>query len=81
MVCIGTLSDENTIDMKMGIRKRLTILFTYGGVMQDLQEVLHLIDMGAITPQVETAGLQDYAKVLEDLHAGKVKGRVALLHD
>lgn len=80
MVCIGTLDSENTIDMKIGIRKRLTILFTYGGKMQDLKEVLELIEKGAVTPRVETADLEEFATILKALHRGEVKARIALVH-
>ncbi|KAK5203003.1 hypothetical protein LTR96_011108 [Exophiala xenobiotica] len=79
MVCIGTLDAENTIDMKIGIRKRLTIKFTYGGQMRDLKEVLDLISKGAVRPQVETAGLKEFPVVLTELCEGNVKARVALL--
>jgi alcohol dehydrogenase, propanol-preferring len=81
MLCVGTLDTSNTIDMKIGIRKRLTILFTYGGQMRDLKEVLDLIAEGVILPQVESASLKDFPRVLKDLCDGKIKARVALLHE
>lgn len=81
MVCIGTLDDTNVIDMKIGIRKRLSIIFTYGGQKRDLQEVLDLISKKAIQPQVDDAKLKDFPTVLKDLCDGKIKARVALLHD
>lgn len=81
MVCIGTLDTENTIDMKIGIRKRLSIIFSYGGQLRDLKAVLELISKKAIQPQVESATLQAFPTVLEDLCNGKVKARVALIHD
>lgn len=80
MVCIGTLDLENTIDMKIGVRKRLTIIFSYGGQVKDLEEVLELISQNKITPQVETSNLGSFPTVLEDLCAGKISGRMALLH-
>ncbi|KAK5400867.1 hypothetical protein LTR06_011178 [Exophiala xenobiotica] len=79
MVCIGTLDTENTIGMKIGIRKRLTINFTYGGQIRDLKEVLELISMGVVQRQVETAGLKEFPVILKDLYDGKVKARVALV--
>ncbi|GAM33517.1 hypothetical protein TCE0_011r00466 [Talaromyces pinophilus] len=81
MVCIGTLDDTNVIDMKIGIRKRLSIIFTYGGQKRDLQEVLDMISKKAIQPQVEDAKLKDFPTVLKDLCDGKIKARVALVHD
>ncbi|KAJ9608744.1 hypothetical protein H2200_006515 [Cladophialophora chaetospira] len=81
MICIGTLDTENTIDMKIGVRKRLDIVFSYGGQVQDLREALELIAEGKVKPQVSTDKLQAFPEVLERLHAGKVSGRVALLHE
>ncbi|OBT81552.1 hypothetical protein VE02_09480 [Pseudogymnoascus sp. 03VT05] len=81
MVCIGTLDSENSIDMKIGIRKRLSINFTYGGQLRDLKAVLDLISKKAIQPQVENATLRDFPTVLKDLCNGKIKARVALIHE
>jgi propanol-preferring alcohol dehydrogenase len=81
MLCVGTLDVENTIDMKIGVRKRLTILFTYGGRRNDLEEVLDLIASGDIKPQVENALLRDFPRLLRELCDGRIKGRVALLHN
>ncbi|KXG45696.1 Short-chain dehydrogenase/reductase SDR [Penicillium griseofulvum] len=81
LLCVGTLDDENTIDMKIGIQKRLSIIFTYGGQRRDLKEVLDLISKGTIQPQVETASLKEFPQVLKGVCDGKVKARVALLHE
>jgi propanol-preferring alcohol dehydrogenase len=67
--------------MKIGIRKRLSFIFSYGGQAQDLKQVLSLIAKGTIQPQVATKTLKDFPTVLRDLHDGKIKGRIALLHD
>lgn len=64
--------------MKIGIQKRLSIVFSYGGQASDLREVLDLISKKVIEPQVETASLQDFPHVLKDLCEGKVKARIAL---
>ncbi|KAJ5825866.1 Short-chain dehydrogenase/reductase SDR [Penicillium riverlandense] len=81
LLCVGTFDEENTVDMKIGIRKRLDIIFTYGGQLRDLKEVLDLISKRILQPQVETAGLKDFPRVLKDLCDGKIKARVALLHE
>lgn len=78
-MCIGTLDVENTVNMKVGIRKRLSIIFSYGGQLRDLEDVLDLISKGVIRPQVETGCLEDFPKVLKELCDGKIKGRMALL--
>lgn len=81
LLCIGSLETENTIHMKIGTRKRLSFIFSYGGQVKDLKLVLQLIAKGAIKPQVETKRLKDFPDVLQALEAGEVRGRMALLHD
>jgi propanol-preferring alcohol dehydrogenase len=76
---VGTLSNETVIDPKICIKKRLTVLFNYGGQYQDVVEVLALISKGVIRPQVEIGDLKDFPKVLQDLHEGKIKSRIALI--
>lgn len=79
MVCVGTLSLDNTIHMKVGIRKRLDIIFSYGGQVQDLAEVLDMIAKGDLKPQVDTAKLKEFPRVLKDLCDGKLSSRMALI--
>ncbi|KAF4767798.1 hypothetical protein N7455_006997 [Penicillium solitum] len=81
LLCVGTIDEENTVDMKIGIQKRLSIIFTYGGQWRDLKEVLDLISKGIIQPQVETADLKEFPNILKSVCDGKVKSRVALLHE
>lgn len=81
LLCIGSLDTENTIHMKTGTRKRLSYIFSYGGQVQDLKEVLDLIAMGHIKPQVSEGKLEDFPTVLHALGEGKIKGRVALIHE
>lgn len=76
---MGSINSENTVYMHLGTRKRLTFLFTYGGQHGDLDDVLDLIAKGVIQPQVETARLEDYPRVLKDLVEGKIECRYALL--
>ncbi|KAK1142945.1 hypothetical protein N8T08_007186 [Aspergillus melleus] len=80
ILCIGTGDRQNQLDMKIGIRKRLSIIFSYGGQCRDLVEVLDLIAKGIIRPQVETRGLRDLPGVLEDLGKDKIRNRVALVN-
>lgn len=80
-MCIGSLDTENTIHMKIGTRKRLSYIFSYGGQARDLKEVLDMIAKGVLRPHVSTKTLKDFPSVLQDLESGKVAGRVALLHD
>ena len=79
MLCVGTLNHENTVHMKLAIRKRLDIKFSYGGQTKDLEEVLNLIEKGVLNPMVSNGKLSDFPKVMKNLEAGRVQGRVALL--
>lgn len=76
---MGTLDTQNTLDMKNGIRKRLSIIFTYGGQRRDLEAALDLISRGVLHPQIEAGRLEDFPQVLDDLHHGKIKARMALV--
>lgn len=67
------------VHMKLAIRKRLDIIFSYGGQTKDTREALDLISKGVLNPMVTDGKLQDFPKVMRDLEAGKVQGRIALL--
>jgi propanol-preferring alcohol dehydrogenase len=79
LLYVGTLSNETVVDAKICIKKRLTVVFNYGGQYQDVVEVLDLIAKKALRPQVETGDLKDFPRVLQDLHDGKIKSRIALV--
>lgn len=64
--------------MKMGIRKRLAFIFSYGGQREDLEALLDLMSKGVIMPQVEEGRLEDFPKALQSLCDGEIKARVAL---
>ncbi|KAF2715359.1 NAD(P)-binding protein, partial [Pleomassaria siparia CBS 279.74] len=81
MLCVGTLNHETTVYMKVGIRKRLSIIFSYGGQTQDLKEALDLIAQRVLDPIVADGKLADFPRTLKDLEDGKVKRRIALLHE
>ena len=67
--------------MKTGTRKRLSYIFSYGGQVPDLKEVLDLIAKGVIRPQVQHGKLEDFPTVLRGLEEGKIDGRVALIQE
>ena len=76
---VGLLGPELTLHNALAVRKRLLFATSYGGVYQDVVECLELIRDGKLRPQVETGDLQDFATVLERLHEGKIKSRIALI--
>ncbi len=79
VVLVGLLSWTLTLHSYVAVRKRLSILCSYGATYADLEACLDLIAKGVITPQVVTGSMADFPKVLEELHAGKVKSRIALV--
>ena len=79
--CVGSIDPENTVQMKTGTRKRLSYIFTYGGQVLDLKDVLDLIAKGVIRPQVQHGKLEDFPRVLKELEEGKIDCRVALLQE
>lgn len=81
LLCIGSLDTENTTHMKIGTRKRLSFIFSYGAQVEDLKQVLNLIAAGHIRPRVETRKIPEFEQVLEELVDGKIKSRVALIHE
>lgn len=47
--------------------------------MEDLKQCLKLIGSGDLKPQVVNGTLADFPQALDDLHHGKVRGRIALV--
>jgi alcohol dehydrogenase, propanol-preferring len=64
--------------MHLCLRKRISVLFSYGGNRGDVVEVLQMISKGQIKPQVKMEKMENFPQVLQDLHSGKINGRVAL---
>ncbi|KAL4771181.1 chaperonin 10-like protein [Aspergillus nidulans var. acristatus] len=79
ILCIGTGDRVNDLDMKNGIRKRLSFLFNYGGQKPDLEEILTLIKKGVLRPRVQTGSLKNFPDYLRRLCAGEIEDRVALV--
>lgn len=76
---VGLLGPELTLHNSLAVRKKLTILCSYGGIYEDVVDCLDLISQGKLRPQVETGNLKDFPSVLESLHEGKIKSRIALV--
>ncbi|KAG8631352.1 hypothetical protein KVT40_000492 [Elsinoe batatas] len=81
LLCIGSLDTENTVHMKIGTRKRLSFIFSYGGQARDTMAVLDLISKGVIKPQVATQRVENFPQIVKDLERGEVRGRIALTYD
>lgn len=61
------------------IVKAITILYTFGGLSEDIVAGMDMIAAGDLKPQVETARMKEFEKVLTDLHEGRVKSRMVLV--
>lgn len=63
------------------LAKELTLKSSSYGTKEELGEVLKAIADGVLQPKVETRPLSECAQVLEEMHQGKLKCRVALVPD
>lgn len=79
VVLVGLLDPNISFHSVNAVRKQLNILCGYGGTYSDIEASLDLIAKGVIKPQVETGSLADFQRILADLHAGKIKSRIALV--
>ncbi|KAK5684588.1 hypothetical protein LTS10_004460 [Elasticomyces elasticus] len=80
LLCIGSLDNQNMIEMKLATRKRLSFIFSYGSQAQDLPNVLDLIATKKVEPRVHSRPLEDLQAVLAELETGEVEARVVLTH-
>ncbi|EIW63292.1 GroES-like protein [Trametes versicolor FP-101664 SS1] len=79
VVLIGQGQGTVTISpLGMGV-KQVAVMGTFGGDYQDLVECLFAIEQGKVVPEVEERALDDCVKVVKDLAAGRVRGRIALI--
>jgi alcohol dehydrogenase, propanol-preferring len=59
--------------------REVTIVHTFGGTRDDLVRALALAEAGRVSTHTETYELDDAARALEDLEAGRGRGRAALV--
>jgi propanol-preferring alcohol dehydrogenase len=76
---VGHFAPEITIDTFLCARKHLSILWSYGGNLKELKKCLTLISEGRLRPQVVKGNMDDFPEVLDNLHNGKIKSRIALV--
>ncbi|KAK5424743.1 hypothetical protein LTR83_000333 [Exophiala xenobiotica] len=79
VVLVGLLNPAISFNSLPAVTKQIDILCSYGGTSSDLEASLDLIAKGVITPQVETGSMKDFPQILDDLHNGKIKSRIALV--
>lgn len=81
IVQVGLLGQELKLNNVLSVRKQTSILCSYGGTMDDLKACLSLIAEGKLRPQVEHGKFHEYADIIHNLHAGKVKSRIAIVFE
>lgn len=78
---IGIDSPQLNVPPLVAMSKQLTYKATYYGTRDDLVEVVQAIADGKLKPRAETRPMKEVVRVMEDLHAGKLSNRVALIPD
>jgi propanol-preferring alcohol dehydrogenase len=59
--------------------REVTMVHTFGGTRTDLTRALALAEAGRVSTHAEVYGLDDAARALGDLEAGRVLGRAVLV--
>jgi D-arabinose 1-dehydrogenase-like Zn-dependent alcohol dehydrogenase len=79
LVCVGLFGGATPIVPVMVAMKAVSVLGSYVGTLQDLRELLALAQDGSLPALAITERpLDDAAAALDDLRAGRVRGRVVL---
>ncbi|KYG68014.1 alcohol dehydrogenase [Bdellovibrio bacteriovorus] len=79
IVLVGLGSSHVPVISTPLISYQVRVQGAFWGTHQEMHEIFQLIDEGKIKPQVETAPMKDVNHWLEELEAGRVKSRMALL--
>ncbi|KAI0633224.1 alcohol dehydogenase [Trametes polyzona] len=79
VVLIGLGDDAVAINPLVLTTKQLSIVGSFGGDSQDLQECLQAVDEGKVRPEVEERPMDECAQVVKDLAAGAIRTRIALV--
>jgi alcohol dehydrogenase, propanol-preferring len=79
VVLVGLHSPHLPLSSYALVNLQLHVHGTFWGTRQELQEVLQLLAGGKVRPEVQTGQIKDVNHWLEELKAGRVRSRVALL--
>lgn len=78
-VLCGLFGGEVTLSLPPIAQRAIAIMGSYVGTLQELREVVALAQSGKLKPTpVETRPAAEINRTLQELHAGKVLGRVVL---
>ena len=79
MVCVGLIGGASTVVPAMLALKAVSITGSYVGSLQELHELMALARAGALPPlPLNLRPLGDANQALDELRAGKVRGRIVL---
>ncbi|HZN48820.1 MAG TPA: zinc-binding dehydrogenase, partial [Ramlibacter sp.] len=79
MVCVGLIGGASTVVPAMLALKAVSITGSYVGSLQELHELMALARAGALPPlPLNLRPLADANQALDELRAGKVRGRIVL---
>lgn len=79
IVLIGVGNGKVSLSSAAMITFQIRVLGTFWGTHAELEAVFELIASGKVRPSVETGDLKDVNQWLEELHAGRIKSRMALI--
>ncbi|KZT21172.1 alcohol dehydogenase [Neolentinus lepideus HHB14362 ss-1] len=79
IVLVGLGANTVALPSVPSAQKELTVKSTLWGRKSELKEVLQAVKEGLIRPHVETRPLHECGAVLEEMAAGKLQTRVALI--
>jgi len=79
IVLVGAAPQNIQLSTMLAISKEVKILPNLWGCKRELEEVMQAIADGKVKPIVETRPMDHCTQVLEELHDGKLKSRVALI--
>ena len=79
VIVVGLIGGTFTIPVAMFPLRALTLMGSYVGSPAEAVEMLALVKAGKVAPiPVETRGLDQASRSLDDLRAGKIVGRVVV---
>ena len=78
---IGLGANALQYQQLVAMSKNLTLKTSFWGTPSDLAEVLQAVAEGALQPKVETRPMGKVVEVLDEMRAGQLKARVALIPD
>lgn len=76
VVLVGMGLPEYTVSTFDTILKQARIIGSNGGTAQDIAEIYELLASGQVVPEVTVIDFDGIPAGIEDLHAGKVRGRL-----